>query len=272
MNHSVLDVSSYLELSLQEAGRETCIADKHIRFTPKEYPVIHYVYSGQGQFTYGGKTYLLKPGDCFFIPGGEEAIYRPYSENPWSYFWIGLDGTKANTLIARAGFSKNNPILHDKRKKWKAKFEAIHEDYYVKGRFEIEALGHAYLLLAEMVADNRDVDINAASERGHIQAAKAYINNNFQFPITILDVARSVSVSPNYLANLFAKQGEVSPKRYLTVVRMEAASRLLLTSSSNITDVSKAVGYSSPLHFSKVFTNYYGISPLHYRLQGGNKK
>ena len=271
MNYSVLDVSTYLELSLQEAGRETCIADKHIRFTPKEYPLIHYVYSGQGQFTYDGKTYLLKPGDCFYIPSGEEATYRPFAENPWSYFWIGIDGTKANALLERAGFNKNNPILRDKRKKWKAQFESIHDAYYIKGKFEIEALGHAYLLLSEMILDNHDADAQAAVEHGHIQAAKAYIHNNFQFPITIVDIATSVSVSPNYLANLFASQGEVTPKRYLTIVRMEAASRLLLTSDSSVSDVSKAVGYSSPLHFSKVFTNYYGISPLHYRLQGGNK-
>ncbi len=269
MQPSILDVSYYLELALREAGREVCIADKRIHFTPKDYPVIHYVYSGQGEFIFGGRTYLLKAGDCFFIPAGEGATYLPSTENPWSYFWIGVDGSKASTLLERAGLSKNNPVLHDKTKNWKTHFESIYDSFYGKGRFEIECLGHLLLLLSDMVEGSREHSAPDAYEKGHIQAAKAYIRNNFQFPITIVDVARSVSVSPNYLANLFAKQGEVSPKRYLTDVRMDAASKLLCSSSSSISDVSKAVGYSSPLHFSKVFTTYYGVSPLHYRNQGG---
>lgn len=272
MQPSILDVSSYLELSLKEAGREVCIADKHIHFTPKEYPLLHYVYSGQGEFVFNGKTYLLKAGDCFFIPAGESATYLPSSENPWSYFWIGIDGTKAISLLERAGLSKNNPVLHDKTKNWKTHFESIYESFYEKGCFEIECLGHVFLLIADMIRGSQEPLSPNAYEKGHIQAAKAYIRNNFQFPITIVDVANSVSVSPNYLANLFAKQGEVSPKRYLTDVRMDAASRLLCSSSSSISDVSKAVGYSSPLHFSKVFTTYYGVSPLHYRLQGGKNQ
>ena len=77
-------------------------------------------------------------------------------------------------------------------------------------------------------------------------------------------------MSPNYLANLFAKEGEISPKRYLIQIRMETAANLLRTSSSSITDVAKAVGYTSPLHFSKSFSAYYGVSPLQYRKQGEN--
>ena len=272
MTYSVLDVSTYLELSIQEVGKETCIADKHIQYTPKHYPVIHYVYAGQGQFTYGGKTYSLKAGDCFIIPHDHEATYSPLSDNPWSYFWVGLDGTKCSGLLRRAGFYENRPVLHDKSRKWKRHFEAIHDSYFATGRFGIEALGELYLMLSEMIEENNDLDTIAASEKGHIQAAKAFIRNNYQFPITIVDVARSVNVSPNYLANLFASEGEGSPKQYLTTVRMASASKLLLTTNSSVSDISKAVGYNSALHFSKAFTTYYGISPLHYRLQGGINK
>ena len=267
---SVLDVSSYLELSLQEAGREICIADKHIVFTPKGYPLLHYVYAGQGEFIYRGKKYLLKAGDCFLIPSGEDATYRPSSENPWSYFWVGLGGSKSEGLLESAGFSSENPVRHDKSKTWKGRFEAIYESYFLNGVFGLDCLAEAYHLFAEMIGAKRDVSLEAATERGHIQAAKAYIRNNFQFPITIVDVAHSVGVSPNYLANLFASRGENSPKRYLTQVRMEVASKLLLTGSSSVSDIARAVGYSSPLHFSKAFSLYYGVSPLHYRAQGGN--
>ena len=272
MPPSIVDVSSYLELSIQETGREICIADKRIEFTPKDYPLIHYVYAGQGEFTYGGKTYALKSGDCFFIPSGQSAYYQAHSSNPWSYFWIGLGGSKAAALLERVGFTESSPVLHDKGKAWKSYFEEIYESYFLNGDFGLDCLGKAYLLLSEMSQVHRDNATPVAIEKGHIQAAKAYIRNNFQFPISILDVAHSVGVSPNYLANLFAKQGEISPKRYLTQVRMEVSAKLLRSSSSSISDISRAVGYSSPLHFSKAFAAYYGASPLHYRNQGGQLK
>ena len=267
---SLLDVSSYLELSLQESGREICIADKHIIFTPKNYPLLHYVYAGQGEFIYHGKKYLLKSGDCFVIPSGEDATYASSSENPWSYFWLGLGGTKIEGLLESAGFTPENPVHHDKSKAWKPSFEAIYESYFLNGSFGLDCLAEAYHLFAEMIGAKREVSLEVATERGHIQAAKAYIRNNFQFPITIVDVAHSVGVSPNYLANLFAKRGEITPKRYLTQVRMEVAAKLLHNSTSSVGEIARAVGYTSPLHFSKAFSLYYGVSPLHYRAQGGN--
>ena len=270
MAASILDVSSYLELSLQEAGREICIADKHIVFTPKEYPLLHYVYAGQGEFLYMGKKYQLKAGDCFVIPSGNEASYYPSPDNPWSYFWIGLGGAKVESLLEASGFNAEHPVRHDKAKTWKSCFERIYESYFLNGAFGLDCLGEAYHLFAEMIDQKHDLSLELAKERGHIQAAKAYIRNNFQFPISIVDVARSVGVSPNYLANLFAKRGESSPKRYLTQVRMEAASKLLRNGNSSVSDISRAVGYASPLHFSKAFSLYFGVSPLHYRAQGGN--
>ena len=130
MPSSTLDATNFLELSVKEAGREVCIADKTIRFTPKRYAVLHYVYAGQGTFTYRGKTYPLHRNQGFLIPAEEEATYSSSSTDPWSYFWIGVDGSKASTLLECAGLSKNNPVLHDKTKNWKTHFESIYDSFY----------------------------------------------------------------------------------------------------------------------------------------------
>ena len=266
---NVLETSSYLELNLCETGREVCIADKRIHFTPKDYAVIHYVYSGAGTFVFRGVSYALKAGDCFFIPAGLDAEYSPAPHNPWSYFWIGVGGSKANLLLEAAGLSLQNPVLSDKRHTYKSHFEAIYDGFFSRGEFGLGGLGHLYLLFHEMCQDNITNAGRILTEHGHIHAAKLFIRNNFQFPITIIDVADSVGVSPNYLANLFAKEGEKSPKRYLIEVRMETAADLLRNTTASITDIAKAVGYLSPLHFSKSFRAYYGASPAHYRAQQG---
>ena len=262
-----IDTSTFIEFSVREAGREACIAGKEIHFTPKDYAIIHYVYSGQGQFTYRGKTHSLRPGDCFYIAPRDEATYVASSSDPWSYFWIGLGGGRCPSLLEYAGLSRENPIRHDKGRGFRKYFEAIYESYFDNGSFGIDCLSYAYGLLFEMGRGENKV--LRSGEKGHIQAAKAFIRNNYQFPITIVDVARSVGVSPNYLANLFASEGETSPKRYLTDVRMEVAATMLLSGGEPIAAISRSVGYPNPLHFSKAFTAYHGVSPLHYRQQGG---
>ena len=273
MSPTLLDASTYLELAVKECGREVCIADKVVHFTAKDYCLIHYVYSGEGELVAGGKSYRLNPGDCFLIPPGKSATYHSYPDNPWSYFWLGIGGTKSAALLERSGFDEAHPVHHDAGRQWKKRFEAIYESYFTKGTFGLDALGEALLLLDAMSASSEQPKKDERpAEKGHIQAAKAYIRNNFQFPITITDVSRSVGVNPNYLANLFAKRGEKSPKAYLTEVRMVTAGKLLTEGEASVTEIARAVGYSSPLHFSKAFSAYYGHSPLRHRSLGGKSK
>lgn len=52
---------------------------------------------------------------------------------------------------------------------------------------------------------------------------------------------------------------------FIVRTRTEAAARLLHYSDIPITDIAYRVGYSSPSSLSKVFKQFYGISPLDYR-------
>lgn len=242
---------------------------KSVEFTPKDYAIVHYVYAGKGKFEIGDKKYSLSEGDAFLIPPGQTARYEPSPSDPWSYFWIGIGGTNAMVLLNDSSLSESSPVYHDGKKELLKFFSSIHSSYFAKGYFSLDCLGQAYLLL-DALNRKKDKSKTSPSEKGHIQEAKEYILNNFQIQITIVDVARSVGVNPNYLANLFAQYGEISPKAFLTEVRMKEAARLLRHSDANIGEVAKAVGYPSPLHFSQSFKSHYGVSPLHYRKKGGN--
>jgi len=47
--------------------------------------------------------------------------------------------------------------------------------------------------------------------------------------------------------------------------RMIKATELLSLTSLSISEISQAVGYDNPLHFSRAFKNVYGISPRTWR-------
>ena len=105
-----LNAAKYLELNIQETGRETCVPDKAFTFTPKTYHLFHYVISGKGFLTYKEKEYILKAGDFFYIAPGDKPYYRPDPSDPWTYEWVGIGGVSAANLTVLSVIRGDNPL------------------------------------------------------------------------------------------------------------------------------------------------------------------
>ncbi|MBS1879668.1 MAG: helix-turn-helix transcriptional regulator [Actinobacteria bacterium] len=67
----------------------------------------------------------------------------------------------------------------------------------------------------------------------------------------------------------FARTTGSSPRRYLEEQRMEQAARALVETDRTVTEISHAVGYEDPYHFSRVFRRVNGVSPRGYRRRAG---
>ncbi len=258
------DVSSFVELSLKESGHEVCIPDKIFRFTPKTYHLFHYVISGHGTYDSGNFIHTLKKGDIFYIAPGSAPHYAPSKKDPWTYTWLGFDGSSVPAFLLASGISANNPIIHDKDNLAKEYFERINAIHSEKGYFDLSCLGEAYKLFEELIENGQpDQPILSVTE-SKIHSAKEFILNNYQFPISVIDISKNSQVTPNYLANIFTKHEKMSPKQFLTKTRMEKAAVLISTGVYKINEVGKMVGYPNQLHFSNEFKKYYGVSPSKY--------
>jgi AraC-like DNA-binding protein len=264
MVNKVLNASSYLELNLKECGKEHCIASKVFSFTPKTYYLWHYVLDGGGTYTIYGTTYELHAGDLFYIGPGDEPRYTPSPKNPWTYIWLGFDGSNAKVFMRLMGLSLSSPIIHDEGQRYRPYFERLYDKYMEAGYFDLTCLGLAYELIGLMSHDRSIEDVELTTGDAHIKAAKEFILNNYQFHITVNDIAKNVNISANYMDNLFARHNEHSPKQFLIDTRMKNAVLLLRTGVYKINEVAKKVGYPNQLHFSNEFKRYYGVSPAFY--------
>ena len=97
-----------------------------------------------------------------------------------------------------------------------------------------------------------------------VNAAKRYIDNNYQEPLQLIDVAEHLQLSPFYLSRLFASESNFSLVEYLTEVRIKAAKKLLKSGQYIIADIATLVGYHDGSYFSKVFKRVVGCSPTVY--------
>jgi AraC family transcriptional regulator len=83
--------------------------------------------------------------------------------------------------------------------------------------------------------------------------------------LTVDDLARSAMFSRFHFSRIFQRATGVSPRRFLSAMRLEEAKRLLLTTSIMVVDIGHQVGYDSVGTFSSRFRNSVGVSPVAYR-------
>lgn len=74
-------------------------------------------------------------------------------------------------------------------------------------------------------------------------------------------MAETARLSPHHFGRIFREVTGVSPGRFRRALRMERATKLLLTADLGILDVADEVGYASPGSFATAFTRLVGVSP-----------
>ena len=92
-----------------------------------------------------------------------------------------------------------------------------------------------------------------------------FIKNNYSENHTIQYYANICNMERKYFITVFRQHIGVSPQRFRTNLRIEAAKKFLLNTNMNNEDIANAVGYYDPLYFSRVFRKYTGVSPKVFR-------
>ena len=81
----------------------------------KPHYLIHFILSGKGKFSMGGKEYPLEQGYGFLILPEELAFYQADEEDPWTYVWVGFGGSLAPDMVRSMGMSLSNPIFRSEK-------------------------------------------------------------------------------------------------------------------------------------------------------------
>jgi two-component system response regulator YesN len=92
-----------------------------------------------------------------------------------------------------------------------------------------------------------------------------YINCHYNERISVEDVARYVNKSKNYFSASFRKATGYTFVKYLTILRVENAKRLLLTTSLLTYEIAEKVGFGDYKYFSMVFHDLVGCAPSQFR-------
>lgn len=90
---------------------------------------------------------------------------------------------------------------------------------------------------------------------------------NYTFNLSLAEYARIAQRSLATFKREFTEEFHTTPGKWLTQKRLEYAQLLLDTSEKNINEITFESGFENPTHFSRVFKEKFGLSPLRYKKQ-----
>lgn len=94
---------------------------------------------------------------------------------------------------------------------------------------------------------------------------RSVMEDNFTYNLTLNEFARLCGRSLTVFKSDFKDIYHCSPGRWLTQKRLEYAKKLLITTDKNINELIFECGFENASHFTRVFKERFGMTPLKYK-------
>lgn len=256
-------------------GYEECQKDKRKISLNKNCYIFHFVIKGKGYLKIQKNEYIpIYKNSCFLIEPGKQAKYYQDKDNPWTYFWIEINGKNIEKFVNLLAFKNNNNVINIPNIKdiKNCFFDVFNQDLY--GQNILSENLRIQSLTLKIFSDLFSNTINHNLEKNEKMLSKTeeqanaiikYINYNYTSPnLSVKNLANMFYFNSSYLNRLIKKYTGLSPKKLIIKLRMERSLILMKKKTMTISEISFEIGYKNQFYFSKEFKEYYGVSPSEY--------
>lgn len=233
---------------------------------------IYLHFSGELSYHAGNFHKELSVGDVLLIPAG--TLHRPVFSNCALYsrlvIWIRPQYLSAHSTPQTdisACFSPQRPLLLQLTAEQLAALrqqlqEAEHSEF--GGDILLTNAITSFLVWINAASHNLTQTGPQTMQGGRYSALLSYIHTHFREPLSVDLLASQFFVSKYHLLREFKKHHGITLHRYITLVRLAQAKRLLLDEIS-ISDVPALCGFGEYSAFLAAFKHTYGITPRQFQ-------
>lgn len=254
------------EFGVPCGGFERCRPDYRIDRPGLPWFCLEFVSRGTGRLTLEGVDHELRPGTFFIYGPGMAHRIESSPENPLGKYFVGFQGTAVSGFLRQYAIRPGMVARCLKGEPIRRSFDMLIDRGVRKSRLAkplCELIVREILLLCrDDAADPVNTDSPAFST---YTRARTFIEANFLKLNTLDAVAKGCLVEAPYLCRLFARYHDESPYQFLTRLRMDHASRLLLEDEASVGSVAAAMGFKDAFHFSRVFKSVHHVPPSRFR-------
>jgi AraC-like DNA-binding protein len=261
-----LDAGEDDDFTVVFGGFERCRKD--YRIDRKDFPwySLEFVSRGSGQLQLAGEEHELRPGSFFLY--GPALPHRIVSapDNPLGKYFVGFTGTGIEDLFQQYGLHAGMVARCIKGESVRRAFDILIDRGVRKSKLAIPLCALITRQLLLMCRDDAAEQVNTDSPAyAAYTRVREFIEANFLKLNTLDAVAKACKLEPPYLCRLFSRYHDESPYQFLTRLRMDHASRLLLEGDGTVKSVAMALGFKDAFHFSRVFKSVHHVPPSRFR-------
>ena len=251
----------------------------------KEIEIIHVV-EGSVTIGYRNRLFQVHQGEIFIFPSGETHYFlaSPNSKRRVFQFDLNLirNGTNydisSNEVIHRFQLSSFYSVewTEELRQKMMTTLTKLFDEmvqlnsgysYMITSLlFEIIVLYCREMPLRDATKEDSFVEATVNQEAlERLNQVFIYVEQQFDTPITLDEVAEVVGFSPYYFARFFKKHTGQTFIQFLTTYRINQAKYILANEKCPMIEVAERAGFHSVKTFHHVFKEQVGISPLKFQ-------
>jgi len=260
-----------------------CVCDAHYH----KYIEILYCLKGSFEIQLGCNSYILLPGDMLIINSMEvhqsSALCNDENEYLVIRFSPELLYTSEMSLIESRyvlPFTSEDSIHQKLFKKDEIRHTIVPqtleqimvEDQEMEYGFELAIRTHIGQLFLWILRRWKALGVNLHLDKGlnytnikRLEGVFEYVDRHFMEPITVMQVAKSLSMSYSYFSRFFKKAMNRNFTDYVNHIRISKAEYELATTDKQITDIALEVGFTTSSYFTEQFKHFNGVTPKMYR-------
>jgi YesN/AraC family two-component response regulator len=236
---------------------------------PSGLPLFQWIQAvkGSGVLEIDNKQYVVEEGSgILFFPNAGHKYYGVSKE--WIVHFMlftgyGTEDFFENIGIEQSGIYKlNDPEIVEKY------MEELFLIYTRNSRMEMYDFSRVLydILLEFPKSTTQQNERFIQNQNNKVHLVMDYINQHYNEPIVLSDLAEKVQLSKEYLCQLFKKINGFPIFDYITDVRLANAKTLLIKDrNEKIKNISRICGYEDVSYFGMVFKKKEGMTPAKFR-------
>lgn len=240
------------------------------------YYEIYYVLSGQCRCFIGHSIYHLFPGDMVLIPPSilHKMLYE--SEQPTERLTVSFTPNYASLFRENCGEAAWNHIFcrvhltlpSTMQGEFIRLSELLDAEFSGKDAYSRTLTRSVFFQMLAMIGRCQDTSQEPQlldPTQIAIQESARYIYNHYEENVTLSDAAHAAHMNPTYFSKKFKESTGFGFKEYLTYIRLQKATQLLVHTDASITEIAGICGFSDGNYFGDAFRRNFGMSPRSYR-------
>ena len=221
--------------------------------------LLAYTKSGKANLTYEGLSYTLNPGSLAFINLEGRSVVDARTSD-WEIYFIHVLGSQAGDFYQSFTKSQGHVLDNFDSSNFVSYIDEIYYSYLEK-KDKNYISGLIYLLLLDV--------LDKAEKQGLyselVNKAIEILNSQYASDISVDELCDELHISKYYFIRKFDKEVGMTPKKYLTNIRLEKARVMLASTSKTVQEIALLTGFKNEENIYYAFKKELNVSPDYFR-------